>query len=563
MSQPKGIKNIESVLLMIERGYSAEPFAGMIAGAYALWLAKTHEQIDIEDLPAFLNKTEKDNSIRSFLLSRILDHWKEYRRFLTAFNQDEIQQMILDLKPLEIPYITELPDGLCDLVERILDIRANDSVADFGVGYGRFLCHAFKKEPAATYWGDEIGTEACAIAKIRGKLLGGFSVDQEDMFASPVKNHFDKAFCYPPFGMRFGNMPNITAFLDTMPPSLPQIKGTVSCEWLFALKMISCLKKNGKGVLLMSRSGLHNISDSMIRKYILERRKIEAIIQLPARVLDRTAIPPVLVVFRDGENADWDVRMIDASDMGQTNRRNTVFTKNDVDELMELLAGKKNAKTAMVDSRDMICNGNLCPTFYVQEKIDVPFKGLFGDTIKSITKGAAVSARKLDELISEEETPYCYLSLKSINEGFIDDTLPFLKGIDESLERYTIPEKALLISRFGSPIKIAIAESKKGKTIIGSENIFIITIDETVADPYYLKAFLESPKGMAILNRAAKGAVMPNLSIEALDKMEISLPPLEQQKKIASQYLAKMDEIAIFRQRIEKAKDALKNIIDF
>ena len=562
MRQTKENKNIESVLLMIERGYSTEPFAGMIAGAYALWLARTHEQIDIEDLYAFLKKVEKDDSIRSFILSHIQDHWKEYRRFLTVFGEDEIREVITGLKPRETTGIVELPDGLCNLVERILDIRPNDTVADFGTGYGSFLCHASQREPMANYWGDEIGTEACAIAKIRGILSGLFSVVQEDMFASPVKNHFDKAFCFPPFGMRFGNMPNITAFLDTMPPSLPQIKGTVSCEWMFALKMISCLKKNGKGVLLMSRSGLHNTSDSMIRKFILERRKIEAIIQLPARVLDRIAIPPVMVVFRDGENDDWDVRMIDASDMGQTNRRSTIFTNDDVDELMELLAGKKSAKTAKVDSRDMICNGNLCPTFYVQEKIDIPFKGQFGDAITSITKGAAISAGKLDELISEEETPYCYLSLKSINEGFIDDTLPFLKGIDESLDRYAIPGKALLISRFGSPIKIAIAESIKGRKIIGSENIFIITIDETVADPYYLKAFLESPKGMAVLNRAAKGAVTPNLSIEALYKMEISLPPLEQQKKIASQYLAKMDEIAILRQRIEKAKDALKNIID-
>ncbi len=562
-------KNDELVSLLetIEARYGDDKFPRMIAGAYVLLLAKKNAMVEIEDLEQFLKKSEKDNSISLFLLDSLANHWNDYRRFLTTFDENTIRTVILELKDRSISKVSELSDSIYDLVAGILSIADGDKVADFGTGYGRFLCRASKLNSNASYWGDEIGTTMSAVAMIRGKVMGNFNVTQEDMFDSgiPETYKFDKAFCFPPLKMRIGNRSNVRSFLNTLPPSVPEIKSNVSSEWIFALKMLSCMKESGTCVLLMTTNSLFSQADNMIRKYFLEHRLIQAIIQLPSRLIDRTNIAPVLVVFRCKTISDWKVRLIDASNLGQSNRRNTVFSEDNVHEILTLFNGEKSNQSIMKDEdgRDLIVRGNLNPIYYVQEEIDISNKRRFGSIILSITRGAMISSDNLSQILTDEKTPYYYLSLKNINDGFIDEDLPHIARIEPGMERYRIPNHALLISKLGNPIKIAVASFRDANHIvIGSENIFIVKIDETIADPFYLKAFLESRKGMALLNRAAKGAIIPNLSRGSLEDMFISLPPLREQKRIAADYQEKMVEVAILKRRLEKAIESLKDVIE-
>ena len=121
---------------------------------------------------------------------------------------------------------------------------------------------------------------------------------------------FDKAFCFPPFGMRLGRMPNVENFLSNQ-PAFPKINATCSGEWLFALKMLSCLKENGKAVLLMPIGGLFNRLDNEIRKYFLERKMIETVIKFPGKLLNFISMPVALIVFSNKNNEN--VQLIDAS----------------------------------------------------------------------------------------------------------------------------------------------------------------------------------------------------------------------------------------------------------
>ena len=96
--------------------------------------------------------------------------------------------------------------------------------------------------------------------------------------------------------------------------------------------------------------------------------------------------------------------------------------------------------------------------------------------------------------------------------------------------------------------------------IVANGNLFIIRLDETVADPYYIKAFLESETGITLLKSIAVGAAMPNLSAEAIRNMQIDLPPLEKQKVIANRYRAKQNEIVLLKRKLAQAKDSLGQI---
>ena len=58
------------------------------------------------------------------------------------------------------------------------------------------------------------------------------------------------------------------------------------------------------------------------------------------------------------------------------------------------------------------------------------------------------------------------------------------------------------------------------------------------------------------------GAVLPNIGVDKLKKVEIPLPPIEEQNRIAEKYRATMDEIAVIKLRLEKAVNKLHHIFD-
>lgn len=561
------MKNTQNTLAATLRGieikYGIDKFAGMIAGAYALWLARKTEQVDIANFKKFLREAENDELIRLFLLQQLENHWDEYRKYITAFECDDLQKLIMTLVPDGIrSYMQTMPGELMNIVTHLLDIKNTDYVADFGAGAGDFLCYAHEQVPEAQYWGNEIGTDACAIAKIRSVLASDNHIEivQEDMFSGSKSEglQFDKAFCFPPFGMRLGRMANVENFLRSK-PELPIIKGTCSGEWLFALKMLSCLKENGRAVLVMPIGGLFNSLDNEIRKYFLERKMIETVIKLPGKILDFTAIPVALVVFSNKNNEK--VTLVDASDIGQKNRRNH-FSREDIQTIIAAVNGENFLWSTKVHPLDLVVRGNMDPTHYTKKDIIIPFAAKFEEIIKDSFRGTLISASELDEIKSDKETAYRYLTPAGIQDGVIVDDLMYLSDEAEKYNRYSLQSGDLVISKIGTPFKVAIADVPAGQTIIANGNLFVVRINKAEADPYYIKAFLESSKGQALLARAAVGSTMPMIKINTLREMSIALLPLDQQKEIGSKYLAKMDEIAVLKNKLAKAADALKHIVD-
>ena len=82
----KSLVEVVNVLENIESQYSPELFDGVIAGAYVLWLGTQQKAVDIENLSEFLDVHEPDEYIRMFLFNKLMTHWIEYRRYITAFS---------------------------------------------------------------------------------------------------------------------------------------------------------------------------------------------------------------------------------------------------------------------------------------------------------------------------------------------------------------------------------------------------------------------------------------------------------------------------------------------
>ena len=93
-------------------------------------------------------------------------------------------------------------------------------------------------------------------------------------------------------------------------------------------------------------------------------------------------------------------------------------------------------------------------------------------------------------------------------------------------------------------------------------NLYIIELDESRIDPYYLAAYFESEQGMASLRRISVGTAMPNISVGQLMSLLIPVPSIEQQRAVSERYKAIKDEIELLRIKMEKAKDKMAHIFD-
>ena len=153
-----------------------------------------------------------------------------------------------------------------------------------------------------------------------------------------------------------------------------------------------------------------------------------------------------------------------------------------------------------------------------------------------------------------------FLMLSNIQNGIIDDKLPYLKEIEEKHEKYCVKNNSLILSKNGAPFKVAVATVPEGQKVLANGNLYVIELDETKANPYYLKAFLESEQGVAALKRITVGTTIPSIGVDKLKNLIVPLPPLEEQSRIAAKYLAVLDEISALKQKIDKAVDKLKTV---
>lgn len=63
-------------------------------------------------------------------------------------------------------------------------------------------------------------------------------------------------------------------------------------------------------------------------------------------------------------------------------------------------------------------------------------------------------------------------------------------------------------------------------------DIYLIRPDQTRLDPSYLVAYLMRPATGTVLRKSTAGASLPRIPKDAIEKLEIPLPPLDRQKLI-------------------------------
>lgn len=513
---------------------------------------------------------ETVSTILKDLCRRYLDQnvWEEFLKLIDKNDENRFAKATLSQLEMFSSGKTRdfsfTPKWISELALRILDVQNGDKVMDLGCGTAGFMTEMFwnnrlaryvedgyeKDFPGGKYYGYEIATEEREIAVLRANLLGGHyigrdfvNVDDEYNKGVCDTNKFDKIFADYPKGLKY------------LPYNL-ESKGK-SSDWAFNDWICKHLSPNGKAIAIMTNGAAWNTVDIKIRKEFVEKGLIEAIIALPAGLFPNVGIAVTMIVFSHNNKT---VKLVDATNKSTGN----VLTKDDISYILRgLVSDTEYSKTVSVEelqSNDYVLNYNRYATSDV--KFDNGKK--FGDLIISVRRGRSYNTKDLSYDKTTTTTDMQYLALANIKNGVIDDELPYLKSDAEFSKRSNafLKENDLIISKSGQPYKIAVANPRPEQHIIPSGNMYVIELDTNKVSPYYIKSFFESQRGKALLNSRSNRASIINISLEELQKIEIPVPPLATQRKVANAYLARADEYKSYQSKLEDAISRLNSVFD-
>ena len=355
-----------------------------------------------------------------------------------------------------------------------------------------------------------------------------------------------------------------------------EILEKTSLEWLFNLLTINHLKDDGRALSVVKINTLSNPKNKNIRKYFIENGYIESIILLPENLLKDSSVSLALIVFSKGNKK---IRFVDASNFYTKERRKKgdrlnptkkILEENNIRDILKFLNSDDNSEISISKgieafsendyNLDVIENIEVIPEFENSKKI----KELIDKKIiKDIIRGSQISLDELKDLRSYEETPYIYLTLSNINDGFIEyeNIEDYLKKIPEKQEKFCIKNNAFLISKIGNPpYKFVVAQIPENRKIIASGNFAIIEVNEKKLNPWYLAAFFMTDIGVKVLKKAYIGVNFSSLSIKKLEDIAIPVPSIEEQNRIAQRYIDAITEIKNMKKDLKDKIQAVKEV---
>lgn len=355
-----------------------------------------------------------------------------------------------------------------------------------------------------------------------------------------------------------------------------EILEKTSLEWLFNLLTINHLKDDGRALSVVKINTLSNPKNKNIRKYFIENGYIESIILLPENILIGSSVSLALIVFSKGNKK---IKFVDASSFYTKERRKKgdrlnptkkILEENNIRDIFKFLNSDDNSEISISKgieefsendyNLDVIENIEVIPEFENSKKI----KELIDKKIiKDIIRGSQISLDELKDLRSHEETPYIYLTLSNINDGFIEyeNIEDYLKKIPEKQEKFCIKNNVFLISKIGNPpYKFVVAQIPENRKIIASGNFAIIEVNEKKLNPWYLAAFFMTDIGVKVLKKAYIGVNFSSLSIKKLEEIAIPVPSIEEQNRIAQRYIDAITEIKNMKKDLKDKIQAVKEV---
>jgi len=201
------------------------------------------------------------------------------------------------------------PPELGMLLVRLLGIEQNSSVLDPALGSGSFLVYAYRyaeekyEEPQIMLYGQEIRESIAAIAKINLILndIKNYQIFVGDSLSNPQFGNLeiDYALTDPRWNQEYPvedlkSDPEVKGIYTTYATDGFPPKNSMDWGWIQLLLYFS---KKKAGIVIDNGALFRGKREKSIRKEIVEKDLIEAIVQLPPKIFDKSERTGVIIVF--------------------------------------------------------------------------------------------------------------------------------------------------------------------------------------------------------------------------------------------------------------------------
>ena len=506
--------------------------------AFAAFVAKKHSMSPSVSVTEALSGDDVPDAVKGFIMG-VGSKWADLSlsRFEKVSDED-IKNYITDKiaeRNERVGYVHGVqnqPDTLNILNACLLDIKATDSVVDFGTGFASFPIYVANNYKYKKLEGIEIDSKTRLYASLLAYLSGfDITITLGDVLKLSDAEKYNKIHAFPDL-----NSETVNPFLD---------------------KICELLSDDGRAVVFLAQGFLFN----EVRGHKEERQKLidggflEAVIELPVGVLQPFAgVNTCLLVLSKNNKS---LRMVDASDFHEKTRRGvSSLTAEAAEEIVKFMrqdSDKSRTLDYEVIKANDYCLGSRL--YFLEEKISLPVADNYvklSDLLEDkFMRGAQIKASELEKLESEEDTGIFYASAKDIQDNQLSKELKPLKSLDDNLEGIVLKEEdILLVMAITGSLKVACIEKLEGRKIIPASNIYIIRLDRSKILPTYFKMLLETEQAMKNFDAFSSGTGIRSISVEYLNKLQIPLPPLEVQNKMVTKYKQIEDESGQLKERL-------------
>lgn len=500
-------------------------------------------------------------------------------------NSDKFIEILLDRDSENNRYGSDIkdPESIKNMIPRILNIDKGE-VYDGTCGHCNLLLESNKIAGSENIklYGQEANLRAWMLGQINLRMHGyeNFDIEFGDTLKDPkfkdglTLKTFDYITMNIPFGMKILGYEEIQddlygRYKHGIPPKS-------STDYAFIQHGVSSLKDTGKAAIVVPMGALfREAMERKIRTNLVNDDLIEGIISLPSLFTNTSVSVAIIILNKNkSEESKQKIFFIKADNLGEKERRITVLSDKEVNKIVDVYLDKKEEEnfSKLVDIKEIQeHNYNLNISRYIVDYTIETEDGILNidiakfekDTPTTMFKNIAKFERgmNLPKSVDESKKTHKAITLADIQDGeLILDKLTNIELNDvKRIEKYTVNKGDILLSCRGNAIKVAVIEDIP-ENIIVSNNFIKITPNYNV-NPYFIKAYFESPVGQYYIESIQTGTTIKVLS--ASDLYEIPVPMLssEEQNKVAEKAILARHEYKEAIKRLErKLKDDTSEI---
>jgi len=144
--------------------------------------------------------------------------------------------------------------------------------------------------------------------------------------------------------------------------------------------------------------------------------------------------------------------------------------------------------------------------------------------------------------------------------GVIKHQLISISGFDPRSDRYFLDPGDVIMTSKGYNIDAYTVPAGLGK-VVAVNSFLVMKVKTSKVEPEYLAWFLNSKRTQHFFKAVAAGTNIPNLSKRAVEGMEITFPPLEQQYQIIDLDHLKREEVFLHQELASKKEQLIDTLL--